>query len=123
MAVVPAAGGAPVSVTDTLDEDAQLAGWTPTGLYVTALAEDGVAPVPRRPARTARSTRVSTPDALAMQGASFSADGITRGLRGGLGDDAARGATQPTSPGFDAEGPDDALDADLRAGRWARARW
>ena len=37
--------------------------------------EDGVAPVPRRPCRTARSTRVSMPDALAMQGASFSADG------------------------------------------------
>ena len=74
VAVVPAAGGAPVSVTGTLDEDAQLAGWTPSGLYVTALQKTASHLFRVDPAaRTV--TRVSMPDALAMQGASFSADG------------------------------------------------
>ena len=74
VAVVPAAGGTPVSVTDTLDEDAQLAGWTPTGLYVTALQKTASHLFRVDPA-AGTVTRVSMPDALAMQGASFSADG------------------------------------------------
>ena len=74
VAVVPAAGGSPVSVTDTLDEDAQLAAWTPTGLYVTALQKTSSHLFRVDPARGTL-TRVSAPDALAMQGASFSGDG------------------------------------------------
>ena len=69
VAVVPAAGGAPVSVTDRLDEDAQLAGWTPTGLYVTALQKTASHLFRVDPA-AGTVTRVSMPDALAMQGAS-----------------------------------------------------
>jgi dipeptidyl aminopeptidase/acylaminoacyl peptidase len=74
VAVVAVTGGPPVSVTDTLDEDAQLAGWTGTGLYVTALQKTSSHLFRVDPA--ARSlTRVSTPDALALQGASFNGDG------------------------------------------------
>jgi dipeptidyl aminopeptidase/acylaminoacyl peptidase len=74
VAVVPASGGAPAAVTDKLDEDAQLAAWTPTGLYVTALQKTAAHLFRVDPA-AASVTRVSMPDALAMQGASFSADG------------------------------------------------
>jgi len=74
VAIVPAGGGTPVSVTGKLDEDAQLAGWTPTGLYVTALQKTAAHLFRVDPA-AGTVTRVSMPDALAMQGASFSADG------------------------------------------------
>ena len=74
VAVVPAAGGTPASVTDKLDEDAQLAGWTPTGLYVTALQKT-TSHLFRVDPAAGTVTRVSMPDALAMQGATFSADG------------------------------------------------
>ena len=76
VAIVPATGGTPVSVTDRIDEDAQLVGWTPTGLYVSALQKTAAHLFRVDPAaRTV--TRVSAPDALAMQGATFAADGTS----------------------------------------------
>ncbi len=74
VAVVPAAGGTPVSVTDTLDEDPQLVAWNTTGLYVTALQKTATHLFRVDPVARTR-TRVSSPDTLVMQGASFSADG------------------------------------------------
>ncbi len=76
VAVVDAAGGTPVSVTDTFDEDPQLVAWTPTGLYVSGLQKTASHLFRVDPeARTL--TRVSSPDALMLQSASFSADGRT----------------------------------------------
>jgi dipeptidyl aminopeptidase/acylaminoacyl peptidase len=76
VAVVPVAGGTPVSITDRLDEDAQLAAWTPSGLYVTALQKTAAHLFRVDPdARTL--SRISSPDPLAMQGVSFSADGTS----------------------------------------------
>lgn len=76
VAMVPVTGGTPISVTDRLDEDAQLSAWTPTGLYVTALQKTAAHLFRVDP--TARTlVRVSSPDSLAMQGASFSADGTS----------------------------------------------
>ena len=39
IATVPAAGGAPTSITPSLDEDANLIAWTRSGIYVSALAK------------------------------------------------------------------------------------
>ena len=74
VAIVSAAGGPVESVTDALDEDANLVGWTPTGLYVSALQRTSAHLFRVDPAaRTV--TRVSAPDALAMQAASLTRDG------------------------------------------------
>lgn len=74
VAIVPAAGGAFESVTETLDEDANLVAWTPTGLYVSALRRT-TAHLFRVDPQARTLTRVSAPDALALQAASLSADG------------------------------------------------
>lgn len=76
VAIVDATGGTPVSVTDALDEDARLFAWTRTGLYVGAFQKTAshlfrVDPVSRTV------SRVSSPDALILQSASFTADGRT----------------------------------------------
>jgi dipeptidyl aminopeptidase/acylaminoacyl peptidase len=74
VAIVPAAGGAFASVTDTLDEDANLVAWTPTGLYVSALRKTN-AHLFRVDPQARTLARVSAPDALALQAASLTADG------------------------------------------------
>lgn len=74
VAIVPATGGTPVSVTDTLDEDAQLVAWTRTGLYVSALQKTATHLFRVDPAARTL-TRVSSPDALAMQAPTLSGDG------------------------------------------------
>ena len=76
VAVVDAAGGTPVSVTDTFDEDPQLVAWTPTGLFVSGLQKTASHLFRVDPAARTL-TRVSSPDALMLQSASFSADGRT----------------------------------------------
>ena len=54
IAVVPAAGGTPTSLTDPFDENANLVAWAADGqIYFTASAEDGRPPVPGRSAQRA----------------------------------------------------------------------
>lgn len=74
IAVVPATGGTPASLTDAFDEDLQLVAWTPTGLFATALQKTAAHLFRIDPATRAVS-RVSAPDTLVLQTASFSRDG------------------------------------------------
>ncbi len=76
VAIVDAGGGTPVSVTDSLDEDARLVAWAPTGLYISALQKTAAHLFRVDPA-TRAIARVSSPDALLLLAASFSADGRT----------------------------------------------
>ena len=76
VAIVEATGGTPRAVTASLDEDAQLVAWNATGLYVSALQKTASHLFRVDPA-AGTLTRVSAPDPLMMQGASFAADGTT----------------------------------------------
>ncbi len=58
VAVVPAGGGSPRSLTDAFDEDAQLVAWTPDGAVRRRPAEDGGTPVPRRSSLGRRHARL-----------------------------------------------------------------
>jgi dipeptidyl aminopeptidase/acylaminoacyl peptidase len=63
-------------VTARLDEDAQLVAWNGTGLYVSALQKTA-SHLFRVDPTAATLTRISAPDALILQSASFSSDGRT----------------------------------------------
>lgn len=82
IAIVPASGGAPRSLTDTFDENASPVAWRKDGLYFSGLIKTAShlfrmdpATATASGAAAPRITRVSAPDELAIDGASLSADG------------------------------------------------
>ena len=74
IAVVPAAGGAPRSLTDAFDEDPGLVAWTDAGVWFRALHGTASHLYRVDPLSTAI-TRVSQPDGLMAFGFSLAADG------------------------------------------------
>jgi dipeptidyl aminopeptidase/acylaminoacyl peptidase len=74
LAVVPADGGTPRSVTDDFDESPQLIDWKPDGIYFGALQKTASHLFRLDPA-SAKVTRVSGPDDLMAGGFSLSHDG------------------------------------------------
>lgn len=74
LAVVPAEGGTPRSITDDFDENPQLIDWKPDGVYFGALQKTASHLFRVDPA-TARISRVSGPDDLMAGGFSFTTDG------------------------------------------------
>ena len=74
LAVVPADGGTPQSLTDEFDESPQLIDWKPDGIYFGALQKTA-SHLFRVDPTTAKVTRVSGPDALMAGGFSLSEDG------------------------------------------------
>lgn len=76
IAVVPAEGGTPRSVTDEFDENAALIEWKPDGIYFGALQKTASHLFRVDPA-TAKVARVSGPDELMAAGFSWTADGKT----------------------------------------------
>ncbi len=74
LAVVPAAGGKPRSITDAFDEQPNLVDWLPDGVYFGA-SQKTASHLFRVDPATARITRISQPDALMLGGASFTSDG------------------------------------------------
>ncbi|MBP7571596.1 MAG: S9 family peptidase [Acidobacteria bacterium] len=79
LAVVPAAGGTPRSITDAFDERPGLMDWMPEGVYFAAYQRTAVHLFRVDPA-TGRVTRISQPDAPMLTGASFTKDGRTLGF-------------------------------------------
>ncbi|MFN0088118.1 MAG: prolyl oligopeptidase family serine peptidase [Blastocatellia bacterium] len=74
LAVVPAAGGAPRSITDGFDEQPGFVEWTPQGIYFSGLQRTASHLFLVDPA-TGGIRRVSNPDNLMAGGFSFTADG------------------------------------------------
>jgi dipeptidyl aminopeptidase/acylaminoacyl peptidase len=74
LAVVPAAGGTPRSITDAFDESASPLVWRTEGIYFTGLARTASHMYRVDPA-TAAITRVTSPDNLVVSGPSLTRDG------------------------------------------------
>jgi dipeptidyl aminopeptidase/acylaminoacyl peptidase len=74
LAVVPAAGGTPRSITDKFDESASPLAWRADGIYFTALVKTA-GHLFRVDPKSTVVTRVSAPDDLALAGASLTKDG------------------------------------------------
>jgi dipeptidyl aminopeptidase/acylaminoacyl peptidase len=74
LAIVPAAGGAPRSITDAFDESASPVAWRADGVYFTGLVKTA-AHLFRVDPKSAAIARVSAPDDLALTGASLTTDG------------------------------------------------
>jgi dipeptidyl aminopeptidase/acylaminoacyl peptidase len=74
LAVVPATGGAPRSLSDAFDEDAELLAWNDAGIFFSALQKTA-AHLFRLDPETGAVTRVSAPDALIGSSFSLSSDG------------------------------------------------
>ncbi len=74
LAVVPADGGKPRSITDAFDEQPNLVDWLPDGVYFGA-SQKTASHLFRVDPATGRVTRISQPDALMLGGASFARDG------------------------------------------------
>src|SRR5262249_6666550 len=73
IAVVDAAGGAPRSLTDAFDEDADLVDWTPAGIFFSALQKTTGHLFPLDPEK-GTVTRGSGPHGLVASGLSVTAD-------------------------------------------------
>jgi dipeptidyl aminopeptidase/acylaminoacyl peptidase len=74
LAVVPATGGTPRSITDSFDENANLLEWRPDGVYFTAL-QKMASHLFRVDPSSGKVARVSAPDNLMAGGFSLSRDG------------------------------------------------
>jgi dipeptidyl aminopeptidase/acylaminoacyl peptidase len=74
LAVVPAAGGTPRSLTDAFDESASPVAWRRDGIYFTGLVHTASHLFRVDPA-TSTITRVSSPDNLVVSGATLTRDG------------------------------------------------
>ncbi len=74
LAVVPAGGGAVRSLTDAFDEDPQMLAWKADGIWFGGSARTSSHLFRVDPA-SGKITRVSSPDAAIVQGATFTADG------------------------------------------------
>src|SRR4029079_8882296 len=74
IAVIPATGGTPRSLTDTFDEDASPVAWTGEGIWFGA-SQKTASHLFRVDPSTARVTRVSAPDAAIVQAGSVSRTG------------------------------------------------
>ena len=74
LAVVPAAGGTPRSITDNFDENANLLEWRPDGIYFTG-QQKMASQLFRVDAASGKVTRVSGPDNLMAGSFSLSRDG------------------------------------------------
>ena len=74
LAVVPADGGRPRSITDAFDEQPGLVDWLPDGVYFGA-SQKTASHLFRVDPATGKVTRISQPDALMLGGASFTRDG------------------------------------------------
>jgi len=74
IAVVPAEGGSPRSLTDSFDESVGPNFWTPSGIYFSALAKTG-SHIYRLDPQSGRIARLSEPDRAIVSGYSLSADG------------------------------------------------
>ena len=96
LAVVPADGGTPRSLTDAFDEDPNLVDWTSRRHLFLGPAEDGLAPLPRRSGDGKAITRVSQPDTLMAFGFSLSRDGRQLAFTRRLADVADRSLRRPT---------------------------
>ena len=82
LAVVPAEGGQPRSLTDTFDENAGLMDWKQDGIYFSALQKTAVHVFRLDPTST-KITRVTGPDNLLAGSASLSRDGQTLAFTAG----------------------------------------
>jgi len=76
LAVVPAEGGRPRSITDTFDEQPNLVEWLPDGVYFGASQKTALHMFRADPA-SGGITRITQSDALMPGGASFTRDGRT----------------------------------------------
>ena len=74
LAVVPASGGTPHSVTDNFDENATLVRWRPDGIYFSG-QEKMASHLFRVDPSSGKVTRVTAPDNLMAAGFSFARDG------------------------------------------------
>jgi dipeptidyl aminopeptidase/acylaminoacyl peptidase len=74
LAIVPAEGGKPRSITDAFDEQPNLLAWKADGVYFGA-AQKTTSHLFRADPATGAITRVSQPDALMLGGGSLTADG------------------------------------------------
>src|SRR5262249_26875931 len=74
IALVPAAGGEPQSLTDRFDESPELVDWNPAGLFFWSLQKT-TAHLFRFDPKTTTVSRVSAPDSLISWAYSFSSDG------------------------------------------------
>jgi dipeptidyl aminopeptidase/acylaminoacyl peptidase len=74
LAVVPATGGTPRSITDNFDENANLVRWRPDGVYFSGQQKMAVHLFRVDPS-SGKVTRLSAPDNLMAAGFSFSRDG------------------------------------------------
>ena len=74
LAIVPAGGGQPRSITDNFDENAGLMDWKPDGIYFNALQKTS-AHVFRLDPTTGKIVRITGPDNLLAGSASLSRDG------------------------------------------------
>ncbi|MBM3747649.1 MAG: S9 family peptidase [Acidobacteria bacterium] len=75
IAIVPAQGGTPKSLTDSFDEDPFLSAWKPDGIYFGAIQKTAMH-LFRIDPPSGRITRVTSPDSLQLGfGASFTQDG------------------------------------------------
>jgi dipeptidyl aminopeptidase/acylaminoacyl peptidase len=74
LAVVPADGGKPRSITDAFDEQPSLIDWLPDGVYFSA-SQKTASHLFRVDPATGKVTRITQPDALMLGGASFTRDG------------------------------------------------
>ncbi|MBP1635248.1 MAG: ptpA 5 [Acidobacteria bacterium] len=79
LAVVPADGGKPRSITDAFDEETSLIDWNEGGVYFGALQRTASHLFRVDPA-SGQVTRVSQPDAAMLAGVTFSKDGKTLGF-------------------------------------------
>ena len=82
LAIVPAEGGQPRSITDNFDENAGLMDWKPDGIYFNALQKTA-AHVFRLDPTTGKTTRITGPDNLLAGSASLSRDGQTLAFTAG----------------------------------------
>ncbi len=76
LAIVPAEGGAPRSLTDGFDENASFVDWNAAGLYFSALQKTATH-LYRLDSANGRALRVSAPDELMASSFSFTRDGRT----------------------------------------------
>jgi len=76
LAVVPAAGGAPRSLTEAFDENAGFVAWTDDGIYFSGMQKTAAHLFRVDPA-TLRLTRVTSPDGFIGSSFTFSRDGKT----------------------------------------------
>lgn len=97
LAVVPATGGSPKSITDAFDESPNLIEWTADGVYFGA-SQKTAAHLFRVDPATGRVTRVSQPDNAMLAGASFTKDGKTLGFVAFSPDSVAEVYVSPVSP-------------------------